>query len=222
MPLQQMKMLSDTIVLNNTFDAYEEGVDLLQFRFALAMYTWKRKKGLWWLVPSKEGYFETKIPCIGTGCFIMFFLVLAGMFARLWWLGIATAVIVNSIYWGWTLNRRRKVWKNLPEKAIAAINPARSQITIRRIMPCVQIPSKKLVLNFDDIEYADFKVAFSVLNGDGKIFFNPSGGRAATEYVTAFYLKNKNNSKPVLIFCGQRFDTLISWRILSECKVNYK
>ena len=25
------------------------------------MYTWKRKKGLWWLVPSKEGYFETYI-----------------------------------------------------------------------------------------------------------------------------------------------------------------
>ena len=33
-----MKTLSDTIVLNKTFDAYEEGVDLLQFRFALAMY----------------------------------------------------------------------------------------------------------------------------------------------------------------------------------------
>ena len=217
-----MKTLSDTIVLNNTFDASEESVDFLQFRFALAMYTWKRKKGLWWLVPSKEGYFETKIPCIGTGCFIMFFLVLAGMFAGLWWLGIATAVIVNSIYWGWTLNRRRKVWKNLPKKAIAAINPARSQITIRRIMPCVQIPSKKLVLNFDDIEYADFKVAFSVLNGDGKIFFNPSGGQAVTNYVTAFYLKDKNKSQPDLIFCGQRFGNHISYRILSECKICYK
>ena len=47
-----MKTLSDTIVLNNTFDAYEEGVDLLQFRFALAMYAWKRKKvyGGWFLL----------------------------------------------------------------------------------------------------------------------------------------------------------------------------
>jgi hypothetical protein len=191
-----MKTLSDTIVLNNTFDASEESVDFLQFRFALAMYTWKRKKGLWWLVPSKKGYFETKIPCIGTGCFIMLFLVLAGMLAGLWWLGIATAVIVNSIYWGWTLNRRRKVWKNLPKKAIAVINPARSQITIRRIMPCVQIPSKKLVLNFDDIEYADFKVAFSVLNGDGKIFFKGDSDAMIVKGLIAVVLSIYNNKSP--------------------------
>lgn len=214
------------IILNNLIDNYEGSISYQQFRFALFMYGWKRRKsGLLLLCPCKCRYRLIVMSILLKASFIAFCLCIISFTmedAAKFLLLFANLLIIIS-YLHFDLGRMRRVYIHLPKMPIAVINLRKRQITVRRNLPCVQIGSLKLTLDFNNIKKISCEESLQVKNGLHVIHFVPWGESIFSAYVKGMYLHYTNNGQEAkeLFLCGQYFNNDIYEKIFRLCNVSF-